>query len=834
MKNKYAQVIINLASKNIYKPYTYLVPENMEISPGMSVLVPFGKREITGYVVSVTSQISEDFPSSQEDLFGEGKKTCALRALSRVFSSEIWMNEDLLSLARWMAQYYISSLDSVLKCILPGGLTRKKSLVARIRENSENFMGNIRSKDLASVFQFIISSGGSATSEEICKSLKIPSNNMRKMLKSLENLGLLELEESFFPPAARPKIIQVVKPAIEGEELECLIESFKKSAPAKALVLQFLRDTSSEYRMSDLSRKTGVSAGVIRALKEKKYIILKDVEVRRNPLVSPYSSFKDDFPFTLTPEQEKAYHAIAASIENKKEEVFLLHGITGSGKTEVYLQAIARALSLGRQVIMLVPEISLTPQTIERFYNRFGNKIAVLHSRLSQGERYDEWRRLRDGEALIAIGTRSALFAPVPHLGLIIIDEEHETSYKQDHSPRYHVREVALQRAKLSSATVIMGSATPSFESFYLARRGDYRLFSLPFRVEERELPSVEIVNMCEQLKEGNRTIFSYPLQRAIWECLDKNEKVILFLNRRGYSSFVLCRDCGYVIRCKYCAVSLKYHSDKQGLSCHYCDYQCALPRQCPSCRGKRIKYFGVGTQKVELEVKKFFPSANTVRMDTDTTTRKGSHRELLEKFLREDRTILIGTQMIAKGLDIPEVTLVGIITADTAINLPDFRAGERTFQLLTQVAGRAGRGDVPGKVILQTYAPDHPGISAARNHDFLSFYEKEIEERRDLSYPPFGHIIRVLFTGRDETSVRRSAEYLSGGLRSITSPHMALVLGPCEAPLSRIKENYRWHLIFKGEDLDYLRKKLVNSMDRGINYSSVKIVMDVDPVSMI
>ena len=745
MENRCAEVIVNLSSKHIYKPYSYLVPENMKLSPGMSVLVPFGKRQVTGYVVSLSKDLPEDFSAGEEDMFGHWENP-SLKSIIRVFSDEIWINEDLLSLARWMADYYICSFSTALKCILPGGITRKRTLIARLHKDAEKFTGNIKSKELLLIFRFIINSGGSASLGDICKNLKITSGKINSLLKPLENMGLLSTEESFFPPKARPRIIQAVRLNLCEEELDRNIEKLEKSAPKQALVLDYLKGCKKDITMSELSRLLKVSSAVIRSLRDKKYILLEDVEIRRNPLVIDNEMNGSDFPFILTPEQERAYYAIVNSLEKKKKEVFLLHGITGSGKTEVYLQAISKALQLKRQVIMLVPEIALTPQTIERFYKRFKDKIAVLHSKLSSGERYDEWRRLRDGDALIAIGTRSALFAPLSDPGLIIIDEEHETSYKQDNNPRYHVREVALKRAELSGATLILGSATPSLESFYYARQGDFKLFSLPFRVEKRDLPAVEIVNMCDQLKEGNKTIFSYPLQRAIWECLDKNQKIMLFLNRRGYSSFVLCRDCGHVLKCKNCSVSLKYHSDNRRLSCHYCSYECHIPLYCPACRSRRIKYFGVGTQKVELEVNKFFPYANTIRMDSDTTGRKGAHKALLDRFLKEDKSILIGTQMIAKGLDIPEVTLVGIITADTAINLPDFRAGERTFQLLTQVAGRAGRGDMPGKVILQTYAPEHPSILASREHDYLAFYEKEIMEREDLEYPPFGHIIRVLF----------------------------------------------------------------------------------------
>ncbi|OQA17469.1 MAG: Primosomal protein N' [bacterium ADurb.Bin363] len=654
---------------------------------------------------------------------------------------------------------------------------------------------------------------------------------LKENLKSLKDMGLVKVDEDFLPPRARPKVIQVVNLNIEREELFRTIEKLEKSAPKQSCLLKFLIDHNSKFTMTELSKKSDISLSTIRSLREKGYIILKDVEIRRNPLTGNRNFGEHNF--TLTQEQQKAFNSISQAINLRKHEVFLLHGITGSGKTEVYLQSISRALELERQAIMLVPEISLTPQTIERFYSRFGDKIALLHSKLSEGERYDEWRRLRDGKASIAIGTRSALFAPLPSVGLIVIDEEHETSYKQESMPPYHAREVSIKRAELNNAVLILGSATPSVEIFYRARQNKISLFSLPFRVEKRNLPSVEVVNMSEELKEGNKTIFSYSLQRSLWECLEKNEKILLFLNRRGHSSFVLCRDCGFVVKCQFCAVSLNYHSDRGTLSCHYCNNQIKLPSFCPNCKSRRIKYFGVGTQKVEMEVNKFFPQARTIRMDSDTTVKKGSHRALLDRFLKEDKTILIGTQMIAKGLDFPEVTLVGIITADTAINLPDFRAGERTFQILTQVSGRAGRGDVPGRVILQTYAPEHPSILAARNHDYKSFYEKEIIERKELSYPPFETIIRVLFTGKDERTVRMTGEELAGSLKDMFTSARGMVLGPCEAPIGKIRENYRWHFILKGEDISYLRNSLRDALNKISINSAVRMSIDVDPLGM-
>ena len=817
MNNTYARVITDIDLKENSHSYTYLVPDDMidTVCPGMTVLVPFGRRNVIGYVIEIFSSANHVGPYQ-------------IKPLLKVFTGEVWINEELLSLAGWMADYYMCSLTSVLKCIFPCGIRRKKALEITVNMGAENFASSIKSKELLSVFQIILTYKSLSLSE-LSGHTKIPHEELKGFLNTLKKSGHITLSENYLPPATKAKIIHLVSLNVEDSVIEKLEKS--KRTKNQALILKFLKDHNNKFTLTEVAEKTAMSLSTVRILKEKGYITLKEVEVKRNPVTEEVISETNNF--ILTEEQKKALSAISMSLKEKKYEPCLLYGITGSGKTEVYLQSISYCLSLGRQSIMLVPEISLTPQTVERFYNRFGDKVALLHSRLSEGERYDEWRRLRDGEASVAIGTRSALFAPVPELGLIVIDEEHENSYKQDSIPRYHAREVAMERAKLTGSVVILGSATPSIETFYMAKENKIRLFSLPFRVEQRKLPSVEIINMSEELKEGNKTIFSYSLQRAIWECLQKNEKIMLFLNRRGYSSFILCRDCGHVLKCKFCAVSLNYHSDRRTLTCHYCNYEELLPPCCPSCKSRRIKYFGVGTQKVEGEVNKFFPDAKTIRMDSDTTVKKGSHKLLLERFLKEDRTILIGTQMIAKGLDFPEVTLVGIITADTAINLPDFRAGERTFQLLTQVSGRAGRGELPGRVILQTYAPEHAGVIAAGKHDFQSFYEKEILERKELGYPPFETIIRVVFAGKDERTVRMTSEDMALCLRKLLTPSEGLVLGPSEAPLAKIKDMYRWHFILKGENSEILRNILRKTFSNVSLNNSVRISVDVNPAGM-
>ncbi len=535
---------------------------------------------------------------------------------------------------------------------------------------------------------------------------------------------------------------------------------------------------------------------------------------------------------SLTPEQEGALSALKESLARREEETFLLHGGTGSGKTEIYLRLCRESLARGRGALVLVPEISLTAQMIQGFRKLFGSRAALLHSRLSRGERYDEWCRLLSGEARIAIGPRSAVFAPVLDLGVIILDEEHEWTYKQEETPRYHALEVARERARGQGALVLLGSATPSLESYYRAREGGYRLLSLPRRVLERPMPPVTVVDMREELKEGNRRMFSRLLLQRLQETVEAGGKALLFLNRRGHSTCVLCRECGLVIRCPRCEIAMTYHSQETKLLCHYCSNTAAAPDTCPKCGSRYIKYFGTGTQRVEKEIRSLFPETGIFRMDTDTTSRKGAHGKILGSFKEEGAAILIGTQMVAKGLDIPGITLVGVMAADLGLNLPDFRAGERTFQLLTQVAGRTGRGGFGGQVIVQAYEPEHYAIRAAREHDYEGFYDQEIKAREELGYPPFSSFIRLLLTGAEESQVALAA---AGAGRMSPRWRGVEFLGPVKCPLARVAASSRWHLVLKGKDMGHLRacaREITAAVREGPPH--VSIIPDVDPLSML
>ncbi|MNR80451.1 Primosomal protein N' [compost metagenome] len=592
-------------------------------------------------------------------------------------------------------------------------------------------------------------------------------------------------------------------------------------------VLDVLDAAGGHLTLAELSRRAATTPGLVRTLAQRGAVMLEQERIWRAP---PLPDAQEGGALTLNDAQRMAVDAIA---EGRPGEAFLLYGVTGSGKTEVYLQAIARALAEGKSAIMLVPEIALTPQTVSRFRGRFGDRLALMHSTLSDGERFDEWQRLRDGDACVAVGARSAVFAPLPNLGLIILDEEHEGSYKQETAPRYHARAVAMQRAALEGAKVILGSATPSVETFYRANEGSITRLDLPGRVSGRPMPPVELVDMREELNAGNRKIFSRSLRTALEEHLGRGEQVILLMNRRGYASFVLCRSCGETVTCPSCSVSLTYHKDHELLRCHTCNFSAVNPQRCPACKSPFIKYFGAGTQQVAEAASQLLPEARILRLDRDTTTRKDSHRRILEAFAKGEADILIGTQMVAKGLDLPKVSLVGVVAADVALNLPDFRAAERTFQLITQVAGRAGRGDLPGRVIVQTYAPEHPSLQFARTHDYDGFYAREVADREVLRYPPFQRLVNVVFSAESQPPAWAAADAVAATLGEVEE---LTVLGPAESPIALIRGRYRVQVLIKAPDLDRVRRALREALKPGRYPRSggLRVAVDVDPVSLL
>jgi primosomal protein N' (replication factor Y) len=583
----------------------------------------------------------------------------------------------------------------------------------------------------------------------------------------------------------------------------------------------------------ELAERAGCGPEAVRALLAGGLAEVRQVAVRRDPFAAEAGSLPPEpRPASPTQAQADALAAILPAVRAPRHEAFLLHGVTGSGKTEVYLQAIAAALEAGRRAICLVPEIALTPQTAARFRDRFGERVAVLHSGLGDGERHDEWWRIRRGEVGVVVGARSAVFAPVPELGLIVVDEEHEGTYKQDEVPRYHAREVALHRAAALGIPAILGSATPALESVAAARDGRLRRLELPARVLGRPLPEVRVIDMRAEMEAGNRSVLSRELHAALAQRLDRGEQALLFLNRRGYATFVLCRSCGYVARCPRCAVSLGYHAAEGRLRCHYCGYTRRPPTVCPRCSSHYIRYFGSGTERVEGAVREAFPQARVLRMDIDTTSTKGAHARMYGQFRRGEADVLIGTQMVAKGWDIAGVTLVGVVSADTALNLPDFRSAERTFQLLCQVAGRAGRGDIPGEVLIQTYSPEHPAIQAATAQDSAAFAAAELAARQAAGWPPASQLVRVVVAGPDGPEVAALAQAVARGLRG--EPGVE-VLGPSEAPLALLRGQHRWHLALRGPEAAALRGAAAHAQELAARVRGrARISVDVDPQSML
>ncbi len=567
---------------------------------------------------------------------------------------------------------------------------------------------------------------------------------------------------------------------------------------------------------------------------ERNPLLLKDIETIKNKEITQ--------KLQLTKEQQNAYEKVEASLQENQYQTFLLYGVTGSGKTEVYLQLIQEALEKGKTAILLVPEISLTPQMLDRFIARFGKEeLAVLHSKLSIGERHDEWERIKEGKARIVIGARSAIFAPLEKLGIIIIDEEHDSSYKSEANPKYDAKEVAKRIAKQKNCPLVLGSATPDIRTYQAALEEEktaITLLPLTQRANQSTLPTVQVVDLKEELMNGNRSMLSMDLYTAIEENLKQKRQTILFLNRRGYSTFIMCRNCGYTVKCRNCNISMTYHSYEKKLKCHYCGYEEKIVSECPECHSDKIRYFGTGTQKLEQEIQKQFPEASTIRMDIDTVTKKNSHEEILSKFKKEDIDILIGTQMVVKGHHFPKVTLVGVIAADSSLNIDDYRANERTFQILTQVAGRAGREKLPGKVIIQSYNPENFTIQCAKEQNYEKFYETEIALRKQLKYPPFCDIIVVNFNSTMEAEIKRVSKWvyeaLKRDLEPIEESHFR-VFQPMPAPIDKIQNRYRWRIIIKG-NMTKQANELLNQCLQEVyqkNLKNTRITIDVNPNNM-
>lgn len=622
----------------------------------------------------------------------------------------------------------------------------------------------------------------------------------------------------------------------DEDEIKKDIETKKLKSDKQIRALNFLFDNG-EVISSDLQMFADVSNAVLKTLEKNGYIEIVEKEVERNPFI--HKVLEKSSNLELTDEQTEAFDKINDCIKNKKYKEFLLFGVTGSGKTEVYIQLIEEVLKENKTSIMLVPEISLTPQTVDRFISRFGEeKVAVLHSKLSVGERYDQWKKIERGEAKIVIGARSAMFAPVKDLGIIIIDEEHDESYKSETSPRYNVKDIASYLAKKNNIPVVLGSATPDIKTYYRALNGNIELLELTKRANKSSLPEVEIVDLRNELAQGNKSMISTKLYGLMQENLKNKKQTILFLNRRGFSTFIMCRDCGYTAKCKNCNITLTYHLHENKLKCHYCGYETNAISVCPVCKSTNIRYFGTGTQKLEEEVKKLFPEATTIRMDVDTVTKKNSHEEILNSFRNDGIDILIGTQMVVKGHHFPNVTLVGVIAADSSLNIDDYRASERTFQILTQVAGRAGRGKDKGNVIVQTYNPDHFTIECAKQQDYKKFYDTEIELRKQLRYPPFYDIILIGISGKTKKEVENASNNIYNLLNEVSEKYKMQLFKPVPAPIDRIKNKIRWRIIVKCK----LNEQIIQELNKALNDTNTylsknknmsRIIIDINPTNM-
>ena len=629
------------------------------------------------------------------------------------------------------------------------------------------------------------------------------------------------------------KTINAVYLKKDIDEIQFDIEMGKIKSEKQKKILQFLKNNEGAT-VPEIELFTDGSRAIVKTLEKNGYVEIIEKKIERNPLANKKIEKTENLK--LTEEQQTAYNKVALDIATNSYEQFLLYGVTGSGKTEVYLQLIGKALEQDKTAIVLVPEISLTPQMIDRFISRFNkDEIAVLHSKLSIGERYDEWNKIKEGKAKIIIGARSAIFAPTENIGIIIIDEEHDSSYKSEAIPKYDAKEIAKKIAKENNCPLVLGSATPDLVTYYKARQGKINLLELTKRANNSKLPEVEIVDLKMELANGNRSMLSAKLHDKIEQNLKEKRQTILFLNRRGFSTFIMCRECGYTVKCKNCNISMTYHKTENKLKCHYCGYEENVVTICPECHSDKIRYFGTGTQKLEQEINKIFPGASTIRMDIYTVTKKNSHEEILNKFKNENIDILIGTQMVVKGHHFPKVSLVGVITADSTLNIEDFRANERTFQILTQVAGRAGRENLEGRVLIQTYNPDSLAIEYASMQDYKTFYESEIEIRKQLKYPPFCDIILIGFSGENEQQTVRQAKKVHQYLKNrIISEKIGILLySPVPSPIDKIKNKYRWRMIIKCIYNEKINDLLQDALSQNQAEKQVQQTIEINPANM-
>ena len=799
-----AEVIVDVTTKAIDRPFDYRVPDRFKglVKAGMRVVVPFGPRKIQGFVTKIKEET--DVQS------GNIKDIVDLFDLSPVLTDE------LLELSHWLTEKTLSYHITALQSMLPAAMKAKYEKEIQVLSAEE------LPQSLKELFG----------QQESILYADIPPEQLKPIQKHVQK-GHLEVRYHVSQKSGKKKV-RTLQIAVTKEKLEEKQEQLKKNAVKQKALLAFLLQTNeTTFLAKDLQQQTGASSQTIKALIQEGLLTESYEEIYRDPYRD--REFTPSTPLDLTAEQAEAAKPIHQAVSDDKHETFLLHGVTGSGKTEIYLQTIDHVLQKGKEAIVLVPEISLTPQMVQRFKERFGSNVAVLHSGLSTGEKYDEWRKIHRKEVKLVVGARSAVFAPFENLGMIIIDEEHESSYKQEEMPRYHAKDVAIERAGRHQCPVVLGSATPSLESYARAKKGVYTLLTLKRRVNQQQLPHVSLIDMREELRNGNRSMFSEELMLRLKEVLERKEQAVLFLNKRGYSSFVMCRDCGYVEQCPHCEISFTYHRFQKRLKCHYCGHEAPVPAECPECHSEHIRYFGTGTQRVEEELTKVLPEARVIRMDVDTTSRKGAHEKLLTSFGNKEADILLGTQMIAKGLDFPDVTLVGVLSADTSLHIPDFRSSEKTFQLLTQVSGRAGRHEKAGSVIIQSYTPSHYSIELTKQHDYEAFYEQEMLHRRHQSYPPFYFLAMVTVSHEEVTKAAHVTDKIVQFLKMNCAPNTR-ILGPAASPIAKIKDRYRYQCVIKYKrenELASLLRKIQDHYQKEMEQKQLMISIDMNPYMM-
>ncbi|WP_040535163.1 primosomal protein N' [Schleiferilactobacillus shenzhenensis] len=793
-----AQVIVDVATRQTDQPYDYAIPETLadQVEPGVRVIVPFGRRKLQGFVVGLSDTAAFD-----------GK----LKAIEQVLDLTPVLDPELLALSKWVATTTFSFWIATMQTMLPAAMRAKydRTLTWTADEKPADGWGQALFRHARTV--------------PYPDTLTAAQTRQLRAWVKADQLTVDYIVHN----RAKAKTQKAVKLA-PGKALTSAAAPKNAKAQQKLLTGLQTKPFTGVLTQPVAAARYGVSVATVRLAEKAGWLQSTTVNIRRNPLaIRP----ERDQPKRLTADQQQAADQFVAAVAAKTPQTFLLEGVTGSGKTEVYLQTIQAALDDGRTALMLVPEIALTPQMVHRVLARFGDAVAVLHSGLSDGEKFDEWRRIQRGEARIVVGARSAVFAPLANIGVIIIDEEHETSYKQDEAPRYHARNVALHRAKTFHCPVILGSATPSLESRARAEKGVYTLVRLPERINDRPLPPVHIIDMRKNSGARVQPDFSPELVAALENTLAKHEQSVLLLNRRGYSAQAMCRNCGWIARCPNCDISLTVHRAARKLVCHYCGHEEPIPTRCPVCNSDKIRFFGTGTEKVEDTLQKILPTARILRMDADSTRKKGGHARILNAFGKGQADILLGTQMIAKGLDFPTVTLVGVINADTALGMPDFRASERTFQLLTQVAGRAGRGSKPGSVIIQTYNPDHYAIQLAARQDYEGFFRREMRLRHQGKYPPYYYTVLLTISAPSETVTAQESYRIAGDLKPLLS-QTAIVLGPTPRSITRINNRYYYQILVKFKKEPALGRGLHNLLtnSQALLKNKVQVAIDFEP----